>query len=165
MELGMKRKIFVATVLAGIITAASCRKEQQAASDGIREGIQQHLSSLNTLNLSAMSINITNVSVNQNTAQAQAEFVPKNGAPAGAAMRVSYSLEKRDDRWVVVKTNSLGGAIDHPDPGANPHVQPGQGNVHGNLPNFRDMIPSTTPDPNATLPPGHPAVSSSDSPH
>jgi hypothetical protein len=160
----MKREFFVVILLAGIIAAAGCQKQQKTASDSIREGIRQHLSSLNTLNLSAMDMNITDVAVTGDTAQAQVEYVPKTGAPPGAAMRVSYSLEKRDGQWVVVKTNSLGGAIDHPAAGANPHVQPGQGAVHGNLPNFREIIPSTTPDANGALPPGQPPAALSENP-
>jgi hypothetical protein len=160
----MRREFFITGLLAGSMAMLGCQKDQKAASDPIRDGIRQHLSSLKTLNLSAMDMNVTNISVNGNTAQAQVEFVPKTGAPPGAAMRVSYSLEKRDDQWVVVKTNSLGGAIDHPAAGANPHQQPGAGDVHGNLPNFRDIIPSTTPDANSPLPPGHPPLSPSATP-
>jgi hypothetical protein len=151
----MKRELFVVVLLAGTIAAPGCQKQQKTASDGIREGIEQHLSSLKTLNLSAMDMNVTGVAVTGDTAQAQVEYVPKTGAPAGAAMRVSYSLEKRDGQWVVVKTNSLGGAIDHPAAGANPHAQPGQGTIPG-LPNFREIIPSTTPDPNGAPPAAYP---------
>ena len=159
----MKRNSCLAVSLAGILSLAGCQKQQKTASASIRDGIRQHLTSLKTLNLSAMDMNVTNVSVNGDTAQAFVEYVPKTGAPAGAAMRVSYSLEKRADQWVVVKTNSLGGAIDHPGPGANPHTQPAQGEVHGTLPNFRDLIPpSSSPGPNGGLPPGHPPVPSSD---
>jgi hypothetical protein len=160
----MRRNLCVFALLAVSIATISCQQNQKPASDPIRDAIRQHLSALKTLNLSAMEINVTNVSMNGNTAQAQVEFVPKTGAPPGAAMRVSYSLEKRDDQWVVVKTNSLGGAIDHTAAGANPHVQPGQGDVHGNLPNFRDIIPSTTPDANSALPPGHPPIPSTQKP-
>jgi hypothetical protein len=158
----MKLKVFLGILMAGTIAQAGCQKLQQSSSDGIREGIRQHLSSLNTLNLSAMDMNITNVNVNGNTALAQVEYVPKTGAPPGAAMRVSYSLEKHDERWVVVKTNSLGGAIDHPAQGANPHLQTGQ--VHGDLPNFREMLPSTNPDMNGALPPGHPQIPATQKP-
>jgi hypothetical protein len=152
----VKRKFLVVILLTEICASIGCHRQQKSTSDGIREGIQQHLGSLNTLNLSAMDMNITNVALNGNTAQAQVEYVPKSGAPPGAAMRVSYSLERREEHWVVVKTSSLGGAIDHPAPGANPHAQPGGGGVHGNLPNFRELIPSTSPVPNGALPPGHP---------
>jgi hypothetical protein len=47
---------------------------------------------------------VTNVSLNGNTAEARVEYSPKNGAPAGAAMKVSYTLEKRGGTWIVVKT-------------------------------------------------------------
>jgi hypothetical protein len=160
----MKSKVLLPAVLAAVLVTAGCHKQEQPAADAVREGIQQHLNSLTTLNLSAMNINISNISINQNTAQAQAEFTPKTGGPPGAGMRVSYSLEKHDDKWVVVKTNPLGGAINHPDPSANPHGQAPPGTVHGNLPNFRDMIPSNTTDPNAPLPPGHPSVPPSEKP-
>ena len=77
-------------------------------------------------------------------------------------MRVSYSLEKQGQQWVVMKTNAAGGAIEHPDPGKNPHTQTGQGPVHDPLPNLRDLIPSTTSDSNGALPPGHPPVATTD---
>lgn len=157
----MKREFFVVILLVGIITAAGCSKQQKPASDAIRDGIQQHLLSLNTVNLAAMDMKITDVAVNGNIAQAQVEYVPKTGAAPGAAMRVSYSLEKRGEQWVVVKTNSFAGAINHPAPGTNPHAQPAQGSVHGNLPNFQDIISSPPPDANSTLPPGHPPVTTS----
>jgi hypothetical protein len=157
----MKREFFVVILLAGIMAVPGCSKQEKTVSDGIRDAIQQHLVSLNTINLSAMDMKITDVAVNGNTAQAQVEYVPKTGAAPGTAMRVSYSLEKRGEQWVVVKTNSFGGAINHPAPGTNPHAQPGQGNVHGNLPNFHDIISSAPPDANGTPPPGHPPVTTS----
>ena len=155
----MKRECLAVILLTAFFAACGCQKQQQqTAADGVREGVRQHLSSLKTLDLSAMNINFTNISVNGDAAQAQVEFSPKTGAPSGAGMRVSYSLEKRDGQWVVVKKNSLGGEIEHPAPGANPHVQPGQGAIHGNLPNFREILPSTQPD----APSSQPAASSTE---
>lgn len=147
-------KCFVLILLAAIFAVCGCQKQQQqTAPEGVREGIRQHLSSLKTLNLDAMDIRFTNISVNGDAAQAQVEFAPKTGGASGAGMRVSYSLEKRDGQWVVVKTNSLGGEIEHPAAGANPHVRPGQGAIHGNLPNFREIIPSANQDPPSSQPP------------
>jgi hypothetical protein len=160
----MKRGVFIVMLLAATIAELGCQKPQNTPSDGIGEGIRQHLRSLNTLNLSAMDMNIIHVDVNGDAAQALVEYVPKTGAPSGAAMRVSYSLEKRKEQWVVVKTNSLGGAIDHPAPGTSPHAQTGQGEVHGTLPNLRELIPSSATDAHGALPPGHPPVTPSESP-
>jgi hypothetical protein len=74
-------------------------------------------------------------------------------------MQVAYRLEKRDSAWVVVKMETAGGMIAHPAANANPHAQPGS--MHGNLPNFREMIPPTDPSAAGTLPPGHPPVDGS----
>ncbi len=68
--------------------------QQESDSDGIRSGINQHLTSLKTLNLSAMDMNVQNVSIQGDQAQAQVEFRPKTGAPQGAGMQVSYKLAK-----------------------------------------------------------------------
>ncbi len=76
-----------------VISMASCHKVT-SQNDLIRDGIRQHLVSLKTINLSAMDINVTSVAINGNTAQAQVEYLPKSGAPPGAGMRVSYSMEK-----------------------------------------------------------------------
>ena len=150
----MKRPLL--GLLGIVIFTAACHKVT-SQNDLIRDGIRQHLVSLKTINLSAMDINVTNVVINGNTAQAQVEYLPKTGAPPGAGMRVSYSMEKRDGQWFVVKTLAAGGAIDHPDPGSNPHAQPGA-KLPGALPNFREMIPANTLNSSATLPPGHPQV-------
>ena len=145
----MKRPLL--SLLCIVISMAACHK-QTSQNDLIRDGIRQHLVSLKTINLSAMDINVTNVAINGNTAQAQVEYLPKTGAPPGAGMRVSYSMEKRDGQWFVVKTLAAGGAIDHPDPGSNPHTQP-QAKAPGALPNFREMIPANSLNSNSTLPP------------
>jgi hypothetical protein len=152
----MKHKFYVVFVAIALAAAAGCQKRPQTSSDAIRDGIRTHLTSLKTLNLSAMDMNLSNVSITGDTAQALVEYIPKTGAPAGAAMRVSYSLEKRGDQWVVVKTNAVGGAIDHPAQNVNPHTQPAQGEVHGTLPNFRDLVSPAPPDSARALPPGHP---------
>jgi hypothetical protein len=142
------------------ILACGC-KQQQSDADAIRAGITQHLTSLNTLNLSAMDMDVNGVAIQGRQAHAQVTFRPKTGAPPGAGMQVAYQLEKRDSAWVVVKTEAAGGMIDHPAANANPHVQPVPDSMHGDLPNFREMIPSSKPTRGGTLPPGHPAIDAS----
>lgn len=144
----------VFVLLAGI---GAC-KGQGNDRDAIRAGVLRHLTSIGTLNMGAMDMDIQSVSVNGNQAHAEVEFRPKNSAP-GAGMHVAYNLEKRDGAWVVLKTQSLGG-MQHPDPGQNPHTNP---DVHtGAMPNFNEILgPSAPPAPGA-LPPGHPPVNSSE---
>jgi hypothetical protein len=150
----MKRTAYVLTVMGLLVFFAGCKKQESDA-DAIRSGINQHLASLKTLNLGAMDMNITNVSIQGNQAQAQVEFKPKTGGPQGAGMQVAYSLEKQNGLWVVQNTQPAGGSIQHPGPGENPHMD-GTSPSSGSMPNFRDLVPGGG-NSNA-LPPGHPPI-------
>lgn len=141
-------------VIAAFFGLSGCRK-QVSDNDAIRAGILQHLTSIGTLNMSAMDMDMRSVAVTGIQAHAEVEFRPKNSGPQGGGMQVAYDLEKRGDAWVVLKSQPLGG-MQHPatnqNPGAN---QP----VHS-MPNFNELLnPSGAPAQGA-LPPGHPPVSS-----
>jgi len=149
----MKRATLFFTLFGLLLFIGGCKK-QESDSDAIRSGINEHLASLKTINLSAMDMSITNVSVQGNQAQAQVEFRPKTGAPPGAGMQVAYTLAKQDDKWVVQNTQPMGGMIQHPAPGQNPH-QTTTSPSSTQLPNFSDLVGSPS---GTSLPPGHPAV-------
>jgi hypothetical protein len=146
----MKRAAFYSTLFAMLVFFGGCKK-QESDSDGIRAGINQRLSSLNTLNLGVMEMNITSVSIQGNQAQAQVEFRPKTGAPQGAGMLVAYSLEKQNGKWVVQNSAPAGGMIEHPAPGQNPHLN-STSPSSTTLPNFKDLVNSGS---GSSLPPGH----------
>ena len=152
----MKRNAYFLTVVGLLVLLGGCKKQESDA-DAVREGINQHLASLKTINLGAMNMDIKNVSVQGNQAQAQVEFKPKTGAPEGAGMEVAYSLVKQNGAWVVQNTQPTGGMIQHPGPGENPNGNTASPSS-GSMPNFRDLVPGggTT---NA-LPPGHPPLNS-----
>ncbi len=135
----MKRAGYFLMIFCCVAFAGGCRKQESDA-DAIRSGINMHLASLKTLNLGAMDMNITNVSVQGNAAEAQVEFKPKTGAPQGAGMQVSYSLRKQDGLWVVQNTQAAGGSIQHPAPGENPHMSSASA-PSSSMPNFRDLVP------------------------
>ena len=158
------RYIGAIAAFAGAIFLAIGCKQQQSDNDAIRSGITQHLVSLKSLNLSAMEMDVNDVAIQGHQARAQVTLRPKTGAPAGAGMQVAYQLEKRDSAWVVVKTETAGGMIAHPAANANPHAQPSADLMHGNLPNFREMIPPANPGAGAALPPGHPPINSASLP-
>jgi hypothetical protein len=142
---------------AALLLSGGCKK-QPSDNDAIRAGILQHLNAVGTLNMSAMEMDIRSVAINGNQAHAEVVFRPKTGAPAGAGMQVAYNLEKRDGAWVVQKTQSNGGMIQHPDPNKNPHQNQ---DVHsGSLPNFSDIVNPAGAAPQGALPPGHPPVNS-----
>jgi len=148
----LKLRVFTLLILASF---AGC-KQRQTDEDAIRAAVRQHLASLGTLNLDAMNTDFNKVSVNNNQASADVSFRPKTGAAAGAAMQVTYQMEKQDGSWRVVKTSTPGGMIEHPNPNANPRGQAVPGD-HGKLPNFQEMLGQGSSG-GSTLPPGHPPV-------
>ncbi|HLZ13365.1 MAG TPA: hypothetical protein VKP58_12325 [Candidatus Acidoferrum sp.] len=135
-----------------LLAAVSGCKQKPSDDEAVRAAVREHLSSLGTLNMQAFETDFTNIAIQNNQATADVSFRPKTGAPAGAAMQVSYQLEKREGNWRVVKKSTPGGMIQHPDPNANPHTPPVQGEVHGKLPNFQDMLGSGAPS-SGSLPP------------
>lgn len=149
----MQRAAYILAVIGLLSLFAGCKKQESDA-DGIRAGINQHLASLKTLNLDAMDMNITNVSVQGNQAQAQVEFRPKTGSPSGGGMQISYSLEKQNGIWVVQSTQAVGVSTQHPGPG-DPQMN-GNSPPSDSLPNFRDLVPGSGD--SKSLPPGHPPI-------
>src|SRR5258708_11175207 len=159
-ETPMKRSTCFLTVIALLALFAGCKKQESHA-DAVRTGINQHLASLKTINLAAMDMNITSVSVQGNQPQAQVEFKPNTGAPNRAGMQVAYSLQKQNGQWIVQTTTPAGGSIQHPAPGENPHIDPtspsstsGASGPSRSLPNFRDVVPGAPP--STPRPPIHP---------
>lgn len=156
----MKSTALAAALAAALLFTGGCKK-QQDEKGAIRAGIMQHLNGLGTLNMSAMDMDIKTVSITGDTAHAEVEFRPKTGGAPGAGMQVAYNLEKHDGAWVVQKTQAAGGNIQHPEPGANPHlnqdVHPGSPNA---MPNFNDIMNPAGAPASGPLPPGHPPVNS-----
>jgi hypothetical protein len=151
----MKRFVILVGLVAASWNFSGC-KSQQSDNDAIRAGIMQHLTSVGTLNVSAMEMDVRSVSIHGNQAHAEVEFRPKTGAAPGAGMQVAYNLEKRDGSWVVLKTQSAGGMIQHPDASQNPHQNQ---NVHSSsMPNFSDVLNPTGVPAAGVLPAGHPPV-------
>lgn len=150
------KRITLAMLFTAALFGMSACKNQTRDKDGIRAGIQQHLISIGTLNMSAMDMDLLSVSVTGNQAHAEVEFRVKTNGPSGGGMQVAYDLEKRGSNWVVLKTQPLGG-MQHPNASQNPDTNMP---VHS-MPNFNELLnPSGAPG-QATLPPGHPPVSSS----
>jgi hypothetical protein len=155
----MNRAFFAALLGATLFFAGACRSKVDDK-EAVRAGIIKYLGSLNTLNVSAMDINVSQVSVNGNQAQAQVEIRLKNSPPDGASMKLSYNLEKRGGEWAVVKSQPAGGSMQHPAPGEMPAggLPPGHPNVNGSAgqapagqPDFNGILKSAQP-PTAQAP-------------
>jgi hypothetical protein len=141
-------------VTAALFGLGACKKQVNDY-DAIRAGILQHLTSIGTLNMSAMDMDLRSVSVIGNLAHAEVEFRAKTSGPQGGGMQVPYDLEKRGSAWVVLKSQPLGG-MQHPSTSQSPSAnQP----VHS-MPNFNELLNPSGASGQATLPPGHPPVNS-----
>lgn len=150
------RRITLALGLAIALLGLSACKQQTTDNDAIRAGILQHLTSIGTLNMGAMDMEMRSVAVAGNQAHAEVEFRVKNSGPPGGGMQVAYDLEKRGAVWVVLKSQPLGG-MQHPNTGQNTS---GSQPVHS-MPNFSELLnPSGSAPGQTALPPGHPPVSS-----
>lgn len=79
--------------------------------DAIEQAVRQHLSENGSLNMAAMDMNMGQVSINGEQAQADAQFRLKTGGPA---MQMTYSLQRHASGWIVTKGEPSGGQFVHP---------------------------------------------------
>ncbi len=140
-----------------LLFSCGCNQAKRDANE-VRAGIMKHLAGMNGLNMSAMDMEIRNISVNGDKAHAEVEYKLKSGSEKGAGMQVSYNLERRNGEWVVQKSQPIGGVIQHPDPNKNPH--PNQTTNTEGMPNFGDILNSTGASAQGALPPGHVPINS-----
>jgi hypothetical protein len=84
----------------------------QGDRDAITEAIRSHLTGNKGINMSAMEMNVGNVTVNGDQAQADTEFRLKQG---GTSMLITYFLERHGGGWLVVRNQpSSAGQFAHP---------------------------------------------------
>ncbi len=127
-------------------SAASATNEQSAITEAIRE----HLSENKSINMAAMEMNVTDVNITGDQAQANAEFRVKQG---GASMLITYFLERHAGGWIVVRSQPGGGQFSHP-PMDKTHSNMASGApAQGAVPNVDDFL-------NGGNPPNHSGASS-----
>jgi hypothetical protein len=73
--------------------------------DAVREAVLKRLETVSGLNLAGMDVDVTNVSFQGNSAEAQVAFRAKGSADA--MLNMSYKLEREGEVWVV-KSSSGG---------------------------------------------------------
>src|ERR1700730_5047341 len=161
-EIRMKRVLSTTILGVSLLFAGAC-KSKLDDKQAISTGVINYLNSLKSLNVSAMDIVVTQMTINGNQAEAKVEVRPKGSAGGDASMQLTYNLEKRGEEWVVVKSQPSGGTMQHPGPGQMPPggtMPPGHPNVSGSggqSPNghsdFSEIMKSTQPPPQQP-PPG-----------
>ncbi len=93
----------------GILTLAfvflfGCAKDINNK-DAVKEAVMKRLANVQGLNMAGMDIEVTNVSFQENKADAQVAFKAKGSAEN--MLNMSYKLEREGDLWVV-KSSSGG---------------------------------------------------------
>jgi hypothetical protein len=91
--------------VSGQSSAPSQAPVAQSDREAITAAIQQHLSENKGINMSAMSMNLGNISVNGDQAQADAEFLLKQG---GTSMLITYYLDRHAGGWIVTRNQPRG---------------------------------------------------------
>lgn len=90
-----------------VSSAAVSSSAPQNDRDAIIGAIQKHLSDNKGINMAAMDMNVGNVAIEGDQAQADTEFRLKQG---GTSMLIKYFLQRHPGGWIVVRneTNSSG---------------------------------------------------------
>ena len=129
----------MAALLSGMFLLAACGKNIRSR-EKVQEAILNRLQTRSGLDLNALDVNTTSVSFNKNTAYATVAFHPKGNPNLNSGMVMTYTLEERGGKWVVVNVGDS-------------HRRSLEGSAQGAT---------------GELPPGHPPVDMTDgasSPH
>lgn len=125
---------------AGLFLLACSQGVQSEAA--VRQGVIDYLSTRPDLNISQMQVEVSSVAFRQNEADATVSFRPKGGGPS-SGMQMSYTLERRGNRWVVKGKGS----------GMHAKQMPGM-----------PPVPQAGASGGTPLPPGHPSPGSATPP-
>jgi hypothetical protein len=150
------KKLAVARMTAAVTLLCTGCSRNIDNGDAVRAGVVDYLRARTAqtgLDVNLMQVDVTAVSFQKDEAHATVYFRPK-GATNQGGMQMSYTLDRKGDKWVVRARS--GGASPHGGampPGMSP---PGGGEGTGLPPGH----PATGAAPSGELPPGHPSVGS-----
>ncbi|HEX4002649.1 MAG TPA: hypothetical protein VHX36_08375 [Candidatus Acidoferrales bacterium] len=109
--------------------------------DAIRAAIEAHVRGDRSVNMDMMEMSVDSVSVNGDTAHAEAAFHLKQG---GTGMAMTYFLEKQAGGWVVTRSQPSDGQFVHPPTdGTHSGMQPNAGDPA--LPDLTDFLKKQPP--------------------
>ena len=126
-------RIFLALTFAGVLISSGCQKSNQNP-EAVKQAIVEHLSKRTDNMLSAMDIDVKNVSFRADGADAAVSFRPKGSKEGGLDM--TYELESKNGKWVVKPKPAM------------------QSDPHGAVP--QGSAPAI--EGGAAMPPGHPPI-------
>ncbi len=117
-------------IAVSLCLVAACNRASQNP-DSVKQGIVEHLGKNAGLDLAQLDIDVSNVQFKGSEATATVTFQPK-GSP-GQGMTMNYTLERKGDKWAVIKKAGSSGHADGP-------------------------ISQPPAAPSGNLPPGHPPL-------
>lgn len=112
-------------VVALIVLLSGCGSGIRSK-EKVQEAILERLRSRSGLELKSLDVTTTSVSFDKNLAYATVAFHPKGDTNVNSGMVMRYTLEDRDNRWVVIKvgdsqghrgTSGMGSPADQLPPG------------------------------------------------
>lgn len=122
-------------------------KDPNGNTAAVTAAIDKHLRANSGINMSVMDMTVSNVKVNGDQAQANAEFHLKQG---GTSMFITYKLERHAGDWMVLSNQPSGGQFTHP-PMDKTHSGTGPDPAAQNLPDVSGFLKGHTP-PGSTSP-------------
>ena len=117
----------------GALLLAACARKNIENKEAIRQAVVDYLSSRQAqtgLDMSTMDVNVTAMTFERDTARATVEFRVKN---SDAGMQLNYTLDRKDDKWVVQARQDTGKG--------HGVVLPGEGKASGELPAGHPAVP------------------------
>ncbi len=152
----MIRSFALCCALALCFVITGCKKAGESK-EAVRAGVVEHLSKNAALDVNSLNIDVTDVKFQGNEATAAVSIKPKSAPEQG--MTMSYTLERKADKWEVKgKGGGHGGMGGGMGMGASPEAAPPA--AEGGTPEPKGALGDAPKAPagGGDLPPGHPPV-------
>lgn len=124
-----------------LAAAAPAGAAAQSDHDAITEAIRKHLATNSTINMAVMDMDVGQVNVSGDQAQANADFRLKQG---GTTMQMTYFLERHAGTWIILRSQPGGGQFAHP-PMDKTHSGAASDPAHPPLPNIHEFFKNAPP--------------------
>lgn len=98
---------------------AGCGGNNLRSKEKVQEAILRRLQTSSGLDLKALDVTTTSVRFDNNFAYATVAFHPKNDGNLNSGMTMTYTLEDRGGKWVVVNVGDSQGHQLHGQPSGN----------------------------------------------
>ena len=146
----------IVALLILLVSLTACKRGIQNK-DAVRQGVLDYLASRPNLSMSGMTVDVASVTFKENKAEAQVTFSAKGGPAGGGGMTMRYTLEQKNNKWVVMgKADS--GQSPHGAGAAAPGMPPDMANPHSGGGSVDTEKPGGGAPPAGGMPGGHPPV-------